>query len=70
MSRPEAIITTVLPDKERIPRNLKREKVSENLIKGRKLFKNKTTQDKGQNRIVSLMLKYIIQKTPPPFTNK
>ena len=35
MSIPGASITTVLPDKERIPRKIKEKKISETLIKGK-----------------------------------
>ena len=51
MSIHGASITTVLPDKERIPRKIKIKKISETLIKVKKVFKNQTTQVKGKKRM-------------------
>ena len=45
MSIHVASITTVSPDKEHTPRRIKREEISETLIR---VFKNKTTQVKGK----------------------
>ena len=36
VSRHGVILTTVSPDKERIPRKIKKKKISETLIKGKK----------------------------------
>ena len=71
MSRPGTSITTVSPDKERIPHNIKRNKISETLIKGRdsiqvpenpsKRIKDDSIIDENDNNP---------KKTAPPFKNK
>ena len=38
MYRPEASITTVLSEKQRFPRKIKRKKISEALIKGKEII--------------------------------
>ena len=70
MSRPGASITTVSPDKELIPRKIKRKKFSETFIKGKETIQvpdNPSKRSKEDSIIDEII---IIIKTPPPFQNK
>ena len=49
------IVSSVTPDKQRIPCKNKINKTSDTSITGKKVFKNQTTQVKGQKRVVYLM---------------
>ena len=64
------ILTSVLPDKEHIPRKIKRTKISETLIKGKQSIQEPDNPSKRGKEDSIIDEKNIIKKTPPPFKNK
>ena len=55
MSEHGESLSSVTPDKQRIPCNNKGKKDSENSITRKIIFKNQTTQVRGQKRLLYLM---------------
>ena len=69
MSRPGAIITTTSPEKERIPRKIKRKKIPENSIKRKESIQVQDNPSKRANED-SIIDEKKHKKTPPSFKNK
>ena len=70
MSVHGASITTVSPDRDRIPREIKKKKISEILITGNKITQEPDNPSKKAEVDSSIDEKKHNKKKPPPYKNK
>ena len=70
MSVHGASITTISPDKDRIPKKGEKKKLSEILIIGNEITQEPDNQSKKAKADSSIYEKNLIEKTPPPYKTR